>query len=103
MLDDESGLFQTSDSYAEAPFIGATVMYISSNECKIGILNVISYIKRQHYVICSIQSFKSAVGEVKEYILFIFIPPMITQLCDMIPPKSIQGMETLHMLKLRKW
>lgn len=62
-------------------------LYISSNEYKIGILNVISYIKRQHYVNCSIQSFKSSVGEVKEYILFNCIPPMITQLCDMIPPK----------------
>lgn len=34
-------------------------LYVSSNECKIGILNVIPDIKRQHYVICSIKALKA--------------------------------------------
>lgn len=48
-----------------------------------------SYIKRQHCVICSVQSSKNSVGKVNECILFNFIPPMITQLCDTITLKSL--------------
>lgn len=86
VMDKEWGLFQTPDGSSEVPFDQS--LYISSNECQIGILNVFSYIKKQHYVICSVQSSKISVGEVNKCTLFNFIPPVITQLCDVIPLKS---------------
>lgn len=41
-------------------------LYVCSNECKIGILNVIPDIKRQHYVICSIKALKALLEKLRD-------------------------------------
>lgn len=40
-------------------------LYMSSNQCKIGILHAISCIKRQHYIICSIQTLEALLDKLK--------------------------------------